>query len=77
VVQVLGRFRVGQVVRVAPDLGHDLLAQLALQAGWQFLAAGLSQRRQVKRLRVRRQCHRSAEREGHQQDEGEADDVHG
>ncbi len=76
-VQVFGRFRVGQVVRVAPDLGHDLLAELALQAGRQFFAAGFAQRRQFERLRARRQRRGSAEREGHQQYKNEADQVHG
>ena len=44
--QVLQQRRVVQVVRVAADLAHDLVAQVALGAEAEVLGRGLAQRRQ-------------------------------
>jgi hypothetical protein len=75
VVEVLQRFGIGQIRGVAPDLQHDLFADLALERGRQFLGTGFAQRRQVDRLRACRQRHRGAEDEGNEQYGAEAKSV--
>ena len=71
-VDVFGRLRIGEVIRIAPDLRHDLLADPAFLRRRQFLGAGLTERRQLDRLCARRQCDRSRQHECEQQDDAEA-----
>ena len=47
VVQVFQDWRVVQVIRIAPDVVHDFLAQLALHQRRQFAAGGVAQGRQA------------------------------